>query len=175
MASSHRGEVAQPSVVAQVGMLVLLVAIPLTVGFAGSMATVDNVDGWYASADKAPWTPPNEVFGPTWSVLYVLMGVSSWLVWRLYRSDDVRRPLGVYATQLVLNAVWTPVFFGLYPSLGSVALWLACAIMAALIIALLATIRSFKSASPVAAWLLVPYLLWLAYAATLNVYAAIFN
>jgi tryptophan-rich sensory protein len=76
---------------------------------------------------------------------------------------------------LILNGLWTPVFFGLYPSLGSAALWVACAIMAALIVALLATIRSFKPVSSVAAWLLVPYLLWLVYASTLNVYAAIFN
>jgi tryptophan-rich sensory protein len=175
MTGSHRGDALRPSVLAQVGVLVLLVAIPLGIGFAGSMVTVDNVDGWYANADKAPWTPPNEVFGPTWSALYIIMGVASWLVWRLYRSEEVRRPLGLYATQLILNGLWTPVFFGLYPSLGSAALWVACAIMAALIVALLATIRAFKPVSSVAAWLLVPYLLWLVYASTLNVYAAIFN
>lgn len=175
MSGSHRGGDAQPSVLAQLGMLVVLVAIPLGIGFAGSMVTTDNVDGWYASADKAPWTPPNEVFGPTWSALYVIMGIASWLVWRTYRTREVRRPLTVYGIQLVLNGLWTPVFFGLYPSLGATALWLACVIMAALIVALLATIRSFKSVSSVAAWLLVPYVLWLVYAATLNVYAAIFN
>ena len=101
--------------------LVLFVAIAFGVAALGSVATFQNVEGWYADADKAFWTPPNVVFGPVWTVLYTLMSVAAWLVWREPVSDARRRALGVYIAQLVLNAIWTPVFFGLYPVAGSAA------------------------------------------------------
>jgi benzodiazapine receptor len=163
------------SVFSSIVSLIVCVGVPLLVGFAGSQATSGNVDGWYAQADRAPWTPPNEVFGPVWSVLYVVMGLASWLVWRRRRDLGARSALWAYVIQLVLNGLWTPAFFGLYPVWGSAALWVAFAIIVALIVVVVATIRLFGRVFRVAAWLLVPYVGWLAYASTLNVYAALNN
>src|SRR4051812_26370160 len=105
-------------------MLIAFLAISFAVAAAGALSTIQNVDGWYAHADRAFWTPPNAVFGPVWTVLYTLMSVAAWLVWRERRTRDVRAALMAYWVQLVLNALWTPVFFGLYPVAGSSALWI---------------------------------------------------
>ena len=99
------------------GLLVFLAASALVAGL-GGLATANNVNGWYATADKAPWSPPNWVFGPVWTLLYTAMAVAAWLVWRR-RAEGTRPALTAYAVQLVLNLLWTPVFFGLYPVLGT--------------------------------------------------------
>ena len=86
------------------------------------------------------WTPPNVVFGPVWTVLYAAMSIAAWRVWLERKNVDVRRPLTLYVIQLVLNALWTPVFFGLYPLLGSGALWIAAVIIIALDVLVLLTV-----------------------------------
>jgi benzodiazapine receptor len=144
------------------------------VAWLGAFATVSNVDGWYVTADKAPWSPPNWVFGPVWTLLYTAMAVAAWLVWRS-RSAESRRALIAYGVQLLLNLAWTPVFFALYPSLGSAALWIALAIIAALIIAVTATVLYFGPISRLAGLLLLPYISWLVFATSLNIWAAIHN
>jgi len=154
-------------------VLAAFLAISFAVAAVGSIATAGNVSGWYADAAKAPWNPPNWLFGPAWTLLYTLMSVAAWLVWRAGRrgsapSPAVRRALAWYVAQLVLNAVWTPVFFGLYPSLGAPALWLALVIIVALDVAVLLTMPAFWRASRVASWLLVPYWAWVLFATTLN-------
>ena len=154
-------------------VLAAFLAISFAVAALGSVATVGNVSGWYAEAAKAPWNPPNWLFGPAWTLLYTLMSVAAWLVWRAGRhgsapSAAVRRALTWYVVQLVLNAVWTPVFFGLYPALGAPALWLALVIIVALDVAVLLTMLAFWRASRVASWLLVPYWAWVLFATTLN-------
>jgi tryptophan-rich sensory protein len=155
--------------------LVLFLVISFAVAGAGSLATFQNVDGWYADADKAFWTPPNVVFGPVWTVLYTLMSVAAWLVWREPVSTARRRALGAYVAQLALNAVWTPVFFGLYPTLGPLALWLALGIIVALDIMVLLTMLAFWPVRRLAAVLLIPYWAWVLYATTLNAALAILN
>lgn len=157
-----------------VSTLVLLGFIVLAtgVGLAGSFATMEHVDGWYADADKAPWSPPNVVFGPVWTALYVMMAVAAWLVWRRRHEGDVRPALAAYFVQLALNAAWTPVFFALYPVIGIAALWIAFGIIVILIAAVLFTILRFWPFSRLAAVLLMPYLAWLAYASSLNVWVA---
>jgi len=151
-------------------MLVLLLVIAFAVAGLGSAATLVNVDGWYADADKAFWNPPNAVFGPVWTVLYTLMSVSAWLVWRERRRDPVgvRRALLAYVVQLVLNAIWTPVFFGLYPVVGAGALGIALAIIVLLDVAVLITMLRFWPVRRIAAVLLIPYWAWVLYATTLN-------
>jgi tryptophan-rich sensory protein len=153
--------------------LVAFLAIAYAVAALGSVATISQVDGWYADADKVPWNPPSVVFGPVWSVLYALMAVAAWLVWRQRERADVRRPLTLYVIQLVVNAVWTPVFFGLYPAIGVVALWIAAAIIVALDVLVLLTLRAFWPVRRAAALLLVPYAAWVLYATTLNVGIAV--
>jgi benzodiazapine receptor len=150
-----------------------LVASFLVAGL-GGFSTVDNVDGWYATADKAPWSPPNWLFGPVWTLLYAAMAVAAWLVWRK-RTPKTRPALTAYAVQLGLNLAWTPVFFGLYPALGTAALWLALAIIVALIAAVTVTVLYFGPISRTAGLLLLPYIAWLVFASTLNWWAAVHN
>lgn len=123
---------------------------------------------WYARLDKPRWTPPDRMFAPVWTVLYFLIAISGWLFWSAGaegdRRDEARSllPLVVFMVQLVLNALWPVLFFALrlpgYAFAGILLLW--CAIVA--------TILLFAPLQPVAAWLLVPYLLWVTFAAALN-------
>ena len=158
----------------QAAALAGLLAASFLVAALGGLATINNVEGWYSTADKAPWSPPNFVFGPVWTVLYTAMAVAAWLVWRK-RTAKTRPALTAYAIQLVLNLVWTPVFFGLYPTLGTAALWLALAIILALIAAVTITVLQFGPISRTAGLLLLPYVAWLVFAATLNWWAAVHN
>jgi translocator protein len=158
----------------QAAALLGLLAASAVVAYLGSQVTVGNVEGWYATADKAPWSPPNWVFGAVWTVLYTAMAVAAWLVWR--SNTPGRRPaLAVYFLQLALNLAWTPVFFGLYPALGSAALWLALAIIVALALAVAAAVLCFGPISRTAGLLMLPYLSWVVFAVSLNVWAAAHN
>ncbi|MFE5838176.1 TspO/MBR family protein [Arthrobacter sp. NPDC056493] len=144
------------------------------VAWLGSQATISNVTGWYAAADKAPWSPPNWVFGPVWTALYTAMAVAGWLVWRS-RSPERRTALTAYGVQLALNLAWTPVFFGLYPVWGSAALWLALGIIIALALAVAATVLLFGPIRRTAGLLMLPYLSWVIFASSLNLWAAANN
>lgn len=154
---------------------VLFVAIAFAVAALGSTTTVSAVDGWYADAAKPGFTPPNALFGPAWSVLYPLMAVAAWLVWRRVDAAGRRRALATYVVQLALNAVWTPVFFGLFPVLGPAALWLALAVIVALDVAVVIAVVRFARVSRIAAVLLVPYLAWILFATALNAGLAVLN
>lgn len=159
----------------RVAALVGFVALPLAVGALGALATTSNVDGWYADANTAPWTPPNAVFGPVWTVLYIAMGVAAWMAW-LRRDDPRRRPvLTLFGLQLAANAVWTPLFFASYPVWGTAALWIGMVDMVLLIFLVIAWLRASADLVPLTRWLILPYLAWLAYASTLNLYAALYN
>lgn len=140
----------------------------------GGLVTAGNVNGWYVAADKAPWSPPNWVFGPVWSLLYVAMAVAAWLVWRR-RTPESKAALLAYWPQLGLNLLWTPVFFGLYPVIGSAALWLGLIVIVALAIALTFTILLFGPISRTAGLLMLPYFSWVVFAASLNLWAALHN
>jgi benzodiazapine receptor len=117
---------------------------------------------WYLALNKPSWHPPSWVFGPVWSTLYVMMAVSAWLIWRRGGFAGQRRPLTIFLVQLVLNAAWSPLFFGLKrPDIAFaeiLLLWLAIA----------ATIHAFWRVHRPAAWLLVPYIAWVSFAAFLN-------
>lgn len=117
---------------------------------------------WYDALAKPAWTPPDAVFGPVWTTLYVLMGVAAWLVWRRGGLAGAGAALAVYGLQLALNAAWSWLFFG-RQAIGAalvdiVLLWLAIAL----------TLVLFRRHDRVAGWLIVPYLLWVTYAAALN-------
>ena len=134
----------------------------------GSLATTAHVDGWYADAPKPPWTPPNWLFAPMWSVLYLGMAVAGWHVWR---STDRRRraALALFWTQLGLNALWTPIFFAGYPVWGPAALWIAAGVIVALDAVVAACAIVFRGIDRFAAWVMVVSLAWLLYATSLNV------
>jgi tryptophan-rich sensory protein len=117
---------------------------------------------WYAGLEKPPWNPPNWLFGPVWTMLYLLMAVSGWLVWKTAGWRGGATALGCFAVQLLLNAAWSWIFFGLHrPGLAFgeiVVLWCAIA----------ATIVLFWRVRPLSGALLLPYLLWVSFAAILN-------
>jgi tryptophan-rich sensory protein len=163
------------STVKQALVLVAFLVIAYAVAALGSVATISQVDGWYAEAEKVAWSPPNAIFGPVWTVLYALMAVAAWLVWREKERapGEVRRALTLYIIQLVLNAIWTPVFFGLYPFLGVSALWIAAVIIVAIDVAVLLTMLAFWRVRRVAAVLLIPYWAWVLFATTLNLGLAV--
>ena len=156
-------------------VLVAFIAISFAVAAFGSIATAGNVDGWYATAEKAAWNPPNFLFGPVWTLLYTLMSVAAWLVWRERSRVNVKPALTVYVVQLVLNAVWTPAFFGLYPLIGAPALWIALAVILAIDVTVLFTMLRLWRVRRLSAWLLVPYWAWVLFATTLNAALAILN
>lgn len=119
-------------------------------------------DAWYTSLRKPSWNPPGWVFGPVWTVLYAMMAVAAWLVWRRGGLRAQRRPLSLFLAQLVLNAAWTPLFFGWHRAglafVDIVLLWVAIG----------ATVPAFRRVHRGAAWLLAPYLAWVTFAAVLN-------
>jgi benzodiazapine receptor len=132
-------------------------------GIIGSVFTFDAIPSWYSTLQRPDFAPPNWVFGPVWTTLYTLMGISSYIVFRKgLKKPQVRLALGVFGLQLGLNALWSILFFGLRsPILG-----LFCII--ALLIAITATIVQFWKLSRSASILLVPYLLWVSFATILN-------
>lgn len=127
----------------------------------GSMASV-NAGSFYADLVRPDWAPPAWVFGPAWTLLYVLMGIAAWLVWRARGLRGARIALSLFVAQLVLNALWSWLFFGW--RLGGLAFVDVIALWALIV----ATCVAFWRISPLAGALLVPYLLWVTYASALN-------
>lgn len=129
---------------------------------AATAGAIFRPGAWYERLRKPSWRPPNRLFAPVWTVLYAMIAVSGWLVWREAGFAGAALPLAVYALQLLLNAAWTPLFFGLHrPDLGFldiVFLWFS----------IIATVALFWPISAAAALLLVPYLAWVTFAAALN-------
>ena len=148
-----------------IGVLVLLLLLCLAAGGLGAMATEPNIATWYAGLNKPPFNPPNAVFPVAWTILYLLMAVAAWLAWRAPAPDAGSRwrRLVPFFVQLVLNAMWSFAFFGAHnPLLGII-------VIGVLLLAILWTIARFWQASAGAAALLLPYLLWVCFAAVLNV------
>ena len=142
--------------------LLAFVAACFAAAAIGGVATSLSLDTWYPELKKPGWTPPNCVFGPVWAALYLMMAVAAWLVWRRTGVKGGRRPLGLFVWQLVLNAGWAWLFFGLRDPMPAFfelsALWFAVA----------ATLAVFWKVSRPAGLLLVPYFLWTTFAAVLN-------
>jgi benzodiazapine receptor len=139
-------------------------------GILGALATASSRDTWYRALNKPPFNPPDWVFGPVWLCLYLMMAIAAYLVWRSTGAAGPRRlALALFAVQLLLNALWTPAFFGLRSPA------LALVVILALAAAIVATIVAFRPISPAAALLLVPYLAWVLYATVLNVSIVVLN
>jgi benzodiazapine receptor len=159
--TSYRGRNARPNWL----ILAAFIAAALGAGALGAVfspAVSAAANHWYGLLAKPHWAPPNSWYAPVWTVLYVMMGASAWLIWR-ERYHRGRSPaLAAYAIQLIINAAWAPLFFGA-KNIGAglfviVALWLSIAW----------TIREFAVVKPAAAWLLAPYLIWVSFASALN-------
>jgi len=150
--------------------LVVSVLICQFAGVIGSFFTTPSIPTWYATLNKPFFTPPSWLFAPIWITLYTLMGISAFLVWRKGMSHrNVRTASIVFAVQLILNVLWSAVFFGLRSLLGGliaiVILW----------IAILFTILNFHKISRTAELLLIPYILWVSIATALNFSVLILN
>jgi len=143
--------------------LAVAVGASLLAGIIGSFFTAPSIPGWYTTIEKSMLTPPSWVFGPVWTLLYILMGIAAFLVWQKgLQSRVVRAALLVFFVQLVLNATWSIIFFG-YQNPG-----LALVDIALLWLAIVCTMKRFYPVSKTAAYLLLPYLLWVSFATYLN-------
>lgn len=144
------------------------ILVSFVAGTIGSLATIPNIPSWYAALDKPPFLPPNQIFGPVWTLLYLLMGIALALV--VLSSTRNKKPAYAwFGVQLALNALWSIVFFGLHLP------WLGTVIIVALIISVIITIIKFRQLVPASTRLLMPYLAWLCFATYLNVGVAILN
>lgn len=152
----------------QLSSIIALIAFLIAVALVAFLGANFLPGPWYEGLVKAPWTPPNWLFGPVWSVLYVAIAIAGWLVWRA-GSDRRTIPLVLWAAQLVLNAAWSWLFFGMHrPDLALLDIILLLAVI-------FAFISRSRRVSPTASWLFVPYALWIAYATTLNLYVWLYN
>ena len=142
--------------------LVAFVALCLGVSGIGGIITATSVDGWYQALEKPPFHPPDWVFAPVWTTLYLLMAVSGWRVWRRRGTDVSRYALAVFAAQLGLNLLWSFLFFGLKR------IDLALIEVVILLLAIIGNTLLFWRIDKLAGALFVPYVLWVAFAMVLN-------
>ena len=142
--------------------LIVWIAVSFCAGLIGSRFTGPAVATWYGSINKPAWTPPSFLFGPVWSTLYLMMGIAGWLIWRKAGFSGAPGAMALFALQLILNAAWSGVFFGLrrfdLAFVEIVVLWLL----------ILATVLAFWRHDAKAGILLFPYLAWVGYASALN-------
>lgn len=132
------------------------------VALTSTLFTASAIPGWYAGLAKPSFNPPNQIFGPVWTVLYAAMGIAAWQVWMRHDSDKRTQALLLFITQLLLNFGWSLIFFG-WHQIGAafieiLMLWLAI---------VLTTIHFFR-VSRAAGWLMTPYLCWVSFASVLN-------
>jgi len=142
---------------------IISIVIPFIAGGIGSLATFPNVSTWYATLEKPFFSPPNWIFGPVWTLLYVLMGVSLYLLWTSTRKGDKTKAFMAFGIQIALNTLWSVFFFGLHAPVGGLIT------IVILLISIALTIRYFWHFSKMASYLLLPYLLWVSFATILNI------
>ncbi len=143
--------------------LIIAVGVSQLAGVIGSVFTAPSIVSWYTGLVKPAFNPPVWVFAPVWTTLFMLMGVAAFFIWKKeFDHNGVKIALGIFLVQLVLNTLWSIIFFGFHSPGGAlieiVFLWFA----------ILVTIISFYKISKPAAWLLVPYILWVSFASYLN-------
>jgi tryptophan-rich sensory protein len=134
----------------------------MSIGGLSGYATMVEVTGWYTTLHKPSFNPPNTVFGPVWSLLYLLMGISLYLIWKQPKSSDRNKAVGVFFVQITLNFFWSIIFFNLhsidFALVEIIAMWLA----------ILAMIVIFYRVNKPAALLQIPYICWVSFATLLN-------
>ena len=154
--------------------LIISISIPLIAGLIGSLFTYPVIDTWYASLNKPFFNPSSWIFGPLWTVLYVMMGIAVFLVWKKsagfgWKDVQIATALIIFDIQLMLNLLWTVLFFGwqspFFAFLEIILLWFT----------ILVTILKFKRIDRRAAYLMIPYLLWVSFAAVLNYSIMVLN
>ena len=144
--------------------LIIALALPQLAGLGGLLFTDTGESSWYQGLTKPSWNPPGWVFGPVWTTLYILMGIAFYLVWKSETTsrETKKAAIAFWIIQLVLNFFWTIIFFGaqspFYAFIEIVVLWLS----------ILVTIILFARINKLAAWLMVPYILWVSFASVLT-------
>lgn len=143
--------------------LITTIFVSELAGVIGSIFTFSAIPNWYVTLNKPTINPPSWIFGPVWTTLYALMGIAAFLIWKKgWERVDVRKALAVFGLQLILNALWSIIFFGLqnpaWAFVNLVAMWLA----------IVWTMVLFYKISKLAMWLLLPYILWVSFAGYLN-------
>lgn len=144
------------------GKLILSLALPISMGAVAGIVTTDAIPAWYEMLNKPSFNPPNWIFGPVWTTLYVLMGISFFMIWRQPTSKPRNTALVIFLIQMVLNFAWSFIFF-YFKELG----W-ALAEIILLWIMIVAMIKTFYGQRPIAGYLNIPYLLWVTFATILN-------
>jgi len=143
--------------------LILSIVICQAAGLIGTVFTLDSIPTWYAALNKPSFNPPNWLFGPVWTILYLMMGISLFIIWKEdLKNKVVKSAFTVFMIQLFLNTIWSIVFFGMQSLAGGLI------IIVLLWIMILITILKFMKISRVAGILLIPYLLWVSFATFLN-------
>lgn len=151
-----------PSLLRSILRLLACLALTGAVAALGARVTAPAIPEWYAGLVKPAWTPPNAAFPVAWTVLYALMALALWRLWQASERAGRRAAILLFLLQLALNALWSPVFFGLRAPLAGLG------VMVALIAAVVATLKASFRVDRVAGALLLPYLIWLCYACALN-------
>jgi tryptophan-rich sensory protein len=147
----------------------LSLAIVSVAAWVGSMVTLPSINNWYAGLEKPFFNPPDWVFGPVWTVLYLLMAISLYLVWSAQTTRSKRLALGAFVVQLALNTTWSVVFFGMHQP------WVAVGVIVTMLLAIAVTMTTFWPISKLATYLLAPYMAWVGFATGLNISIAILN
>ncbi|MFA6427676.1 MAG: TspO/MBR family protein [Candidatus Magasanikbacteria bacterium] len=141
---------------------IISIVVPLCAGFVGSLFTTPNIPTWYAGIQKPSFSPPNWIFGPVWTTLFILMGIAFFIIWSQKRTKQRDVAMMAYGVQIVLNVLWSVLFFGMqnpgYAFIEIFVLW----------IAIFANIVLFYRIHKTAGLLLVPYILWVSFASILN-------
>jgi benzodiazapine receptor len=154
----------------QVIPFIISLIITLSIGIVASLFTRPEIPGWYSTLNKPSFTPPNWLFPVAWTILYILIATAAYMVWkRRDGSPTYKTTVIIYITQLALNFSWSIVFFGMHQTVGGLI------IIIALLVTIVLIISWFSRFSKTAAWLLVPYLLWVGYATLLNISIVVLN
>lgn len=150
-------------------LFIFSLTLPLAAGFVGSFFTFASIPTWYATLIKPPIAPPNWVFGPVWTTLYILMGISFFIIARKKQTKETRNAKLYFYKQLILNALWSFAFFGLHSPIAGllviIPLWFL----------IYKCIKSFVRISYAAGFLLWPYLCWVSFASILNLWFVLLN
>ena len=147
----------------QFGTFIVSLLITLAIGVVASLFTTPQIPGWYATLQKPAFNPPNWLFAPVWTTLYLMIAIAAYLVWQRRNNSPVyRKAKQIYLGQLFLNFSWSIIFFGLHQ------IFIALVIIVLLWISIIAAMLAFNRFSKVACWLLLPYLLWVSFASLLN-------
>jgi len=161
---------ATPSKKFQLFPFLISLVITLAIGFVASLFTRPQIAGWYSTLNKPTFNPPPWLFAPVWTALYIMIAIAAYLVWQQRDSSKTYKiTASIYIVQLAFNFSWSMVFFGLHGILP------ALFVILLLWVSIILNIRWFKKYSRTAAWLLVPYLLWVSFASILNLSIYLLN